>query len=193
VTYLLRGARDDWTAMEAAGMGDERSQLTDDGRGALFDDWYRAQYPRVVRVLAVVGGDLEVASDAAAEAFARALAQWDRVSAMASPSGWTYTVALNLLRRRQRRARLEHLVGLLPPPPPPVAEDHLFLWAAVRSLPPRQRTAIVLHYVGDLPQDQVAKIMGVALGTVAATLHAARSKLRALLDDQDNDGMTTHD
>lgn len=173
-------------------MSDERSQLTDDGREARFDAWYRSQYPRVVRVLTVVGGDFDVASDAAAEAFARTLAQWERVSAMASPSGWTYTVALNLLRRRQRRARLERLVALSPLPPPPVAEDCLYLWAAVRLLPPRQRTAIVLHYVGDLPQEQVAKIMGVAPGTVAATLHAARGKLRALLDDQDLDGMTTH-
>jgi len=179
--------------MDAAGTSDERTQLTDDGRGALFDAWYRSQYPRVVRVLTVVGGDFEAASDAAAEAFARALSQWDRVSAMSSPSGWTYAVALNLLRRRQRRARLERLAALGPLPPPPVAEDHLYLWEAVRSLPPRQRTAIVLHYVADLPQEQVAKIMGVAPGTVAATLHAARGKLRALLDDQDNDGMTTHD
>jgi RNA polymerase sigma factor (sigma-70 family) len=117
-------------------------------------------------VLTVVGGDFEVASDAAAEAFARALAQWDRVSAMSSPSGWTYTVALNLLRRRQRRARLERLIALDPLPPPPVAEDYLHLWAAVRSLPPRQRTAIVLRYVADLPQEQVAPCMPPAASSV---------------------------
>jgi RNA polymerase sigma-70 factor, ECF subfamily len=173
-------------------MSDKRSQLTDDGHETRFDAWYRSQYPRVVRVLTVVGGDFDIAADAAAEAFARAFAQWERVSEMSSPSGWTYTVALNLLRSRQRRARLERLMALSPPPPPPVAEDYLYLWAAVRSLPPRQRTAIVLRYVGDLPQEQVARIMGIAPGTVAATLHAARGKLRALLDDRDIDGMTTH-
>jgi hypothetical protein len=34
--------------MDAAGTGDERSRLTDDGREAPFDAWYRSQYPRVV-------------------------------------------------------------------------------------------------------------------------------------------------
>jgi RNA polymerase sigma-70 factor, ECF subfamily len=173
--------------MDAAETSDERSQLRQAATSRPFEAWYRSQYPHVVRVLTVVGGDLEVASDAAAEAFTRALARWNRVSAMTSPSGWTYTVALNVLRRRQRQARLERLVAQRPMPSAPVPEEYLYLWEAVRSLPPRQRTAIMLHYAGDLPQEQVAKIMGVAPGTVAATLHAARSKLKALLDDHVTD------
>ncbi|MGO8871827.1 MAG: sigma-70 family RNA polymerase sigma factor [Acidimicrobiales bacterium] len=152
-----------------------------------FEAWYKAAYPQLVRVLTVVGGDRELAADAAAEAFACALARWSRVSMMASPSGWTYTVALNDLRRRQRRARLERLVHLRPPPRP-VDDDHLEVWEAIRALPLRQRTAIVLHYVVDLPQEEVAEAMGVTAGTVAATLHAARSALRTLLSTVDIDG-----
>jgi DNA-directed RNA polymerase specialized sigma24 family protein len=174
--------------MNAADTSDERAHFGTAVAGEPFEAWYRSQYPHVVRVLAVVGGDVDVACDAAAEAFTRALAQWSRVSAMESPSGWAYTVALNVLRRRQRRARLERLLAQRPPAPPPVPGDHLYLWDAVRSLPPRQRTAIMLHYAGDLPQAEVAKIMGIAPGTVAATLHAARGKLRSLLDDRDTDG-----
>ena len=77
-----------------------------------------------------------------------------------------------------------------PPPPPPVPEDRLYLWDAVRSLPPRQRTAIVLHYVADMSQEQVAGVMGIAPGTVAATLHAARDTLREKLraSESDEDG-----
>jgi RNA polymerase sigma factor (sigma-70 family) len=174
--------------MDAAGTSDEGSLVRTAAADGTFDTWYRNQYPHLVRVLTVVSGDLEIASDAAAEAFTRALAQWSRVGAMTSPSGWAYTVALNVLRRRQRRAHLERLVAQRPPAPPPVPQDYLYLWEAVRSLPPRQRTAIMLHYVGDLPQEQVAKIMGIAPGTVAATLSAARSKLRSVLDDQGTDG-----
>ena len=52
------------------------------------------------------------------------------------------------------------------------------LWDALSRLPRRERTAVVLHYFVDLPQHDVAHMMGVAPGTVAAMLHAARKKLR---------------
>ncbi len=174
--------------MDDAGTGDERSRVGSAGGLTSFEAWYRGEYPNMVRVLTLVSGDAEIAADAAAEAFTRALANWDRVAAMASPAGWAYTVALNVLRRRQQRARIEQLIARREPPPPPVPEDRLYLWEAVRSLPPRQRTAIVLHYVADMPQDQVAKVMGVAPGTVAATLHAARDSLRDKLNGSDSDG-----
>jgi predicted RNA polymerase sigma factor len=57
-----------------------------------------------------VSGDPDTASEAADEAFARALAQWNRVGAMDSPTGWTYRVALNQLRRRLRRKQQERLL-----------------------------------------------------------------------------------
>jgi RNA polymerase sigma-70 factor, ECF subfamily len=175
--------------MDGPGQGPEGVPVTTASGVTAFETWYRTQYPLVVRVLAIVGGDLETASDAAAEAFTRALAQWARVSVMSSPSGWTYAVALNVLRRRQRRASIERLIMQRPPPAAPVPGDYLYLWEAVRSLPTRQRAAVVLHYVADLPQAEVAKIMGVAPGTVAATLHAAKARLRAALDAKDTDGL----
>jgi RNA polymerase sigma factor (sigma-70 family) len=168
--------------MDVAGKHGEGVDASAAAAAPPFDAWYRTQYRQLVRVLAVVGGDREVALEAAAEAFARALVQWGRVATMASPSGWTYRVALNVLRRCQRLARIERLVPRHPPPPQAIPDDYVDLWEAVRSLPARQRTAIVLHYVVDLPQAEVASIMGVAPGTVAATLHAARHRLRTLLD-----------
>lgn len=173
--------------MDVAGQDDESVETRAAPDAPLFEAWYRTQYAQLVRVLAVVGGDRDAASEAAAEAFARALIAWDRVSAMASPSGWTYKVALHVLRRRQRRARIERLVALPPPPPLTIPDEHVDLWEAVRALPLRQRTAIALHYVVDLPQAEVASIMGVAPGTVAATLHAARHRLRTMLDTDDLD------
>ena len=59
-----------------------------------FDDWYRTEWPRLVASLAMACGDRE-------------LARWPRVSRMASPGGWTYRVAVNLLRRRHGRADAE--------------------------------------------------------------------------------------
>ena len=67
-----------------------------------FEGWYRPEHPRLLTAMVVVCGDLEVARDVTAEAFTRALERWGRVEAMDNPAGWTYTVALNLARRRWR-------------------------------------------------------------------------------------------
>jgi hypothetical protein len=72
-----------------------------------FEAWYRAEHPRLIAALFVVSGDADVAQEATDEAFARALARWPRVGAMASPGAWTYRVALNVLRRTFRRRRIE--------------------------------------------------------------------------------------
>lgn len=54
--------------------------------------------------------------EATDEAFARAYIDWGRVRQMEARNGWTYQVALNVLRRRARRARMERV--LLSPAPP---------------------------------------------------------------------------
>jgi RNA polymerase sigma factor (sigma-70 family) len=58
---------------------------------------------------------------------------------------------------------------------------HPELWAAVRALPDRQRTAIVLRYLGDLPEADIAAAMGIARGTVSSTLADARRNLEVAL------------
>lgn len=129
-----------------------------------FDQWYRAEHARVLGLLTVVAGDTDLAREATAEAFTRALERWDRVGGMAAPSAWTYRVGVNLLRRRAQRAALER--RLLPHAPTPTAPPAVDweLWEAVRALPVRQRTAVALPYVCDLPQDEIAAVMGIAIG-----------------------------
>lgn len=155
------------------------------GGEAAFEAWYQGEHRRLVNVLAVVAGDVEVARDVADEACARCLERWDGARRPADPSAWTYRVAVNLLRRRWRRHRHERaLAATLGPPatvelPAPAVE----LWRAVAGLPERARLAVVLRYVGGLTEPEVARAMGVAPGTVAATLARARRQLAAVLDD----------
>src|SRR5262249_14974877 len=144
-----------------------------------FGDWYRSEHARLLAAMTVMCADRETASDLTAEAFARAFAAWKRVANMESPTGWTYRVAVNLMRRRARRAALEtrvlHRVAdrthFVP------ASDAVEIWDAVRALPPRERTAIALRYAAGLPEVEVAKAMGVAPGTASAALTSARRKL----------------
>jgi RNA polymerase sigma-70 factor (ECF subfamily) len=166
---------------------------TDGAAGtAEFEAWYRGEHPRMVAALTVACGNRDVAADASAEAFARAFAAWKRVSQMDAPGGWTYRVAVNVLRRRGRRAALEaRLLRRLPPAPPPMpAERAVEVWDAVRALPARERLAIALRYAAGLSESDVGDAMGVAVGTASATLVSARRKLAiALADDrEDQDG-----
>jgi len=72
-----------------------------------------------------------------------------------------------------------------PVPPPQVASE---VWDAMALLPFRQRQALALRYLLGMTQAEVADAMGVAPGTAAATLHAARRNLagRLRLDDTDD-------
>lgn len=149
-----------------------------------FSVWYGSEYTRMVAALTALTGDGELARDVAGEAFARALARWERVRIMDSPAGWTYRVAVNLLRRRHRRSLRERELhrALARDDPASVDQDsRLDLVAALGRLSPRARLAVVLRYVADLTEADVAAVMGVAPGTVASTLSTARARLAAAL------------
>jgi RNA polymerase sigma-70 factor (ECF subfamily) len=147
-----------------------------------FETWYRDEHPRLLGALTVVAGSGDIAADATAEAFVRAFERWDRVSEMASPGGWLYRVALNIVRRRARRLALEHeLLRRTRPTEEPPAMVQPEVWEAVRDLPRQQRVAIALRYVLDLPEADVAELMGVTRGSASATLTTARRRLAGVL------------
>lgn len=149
-----------------------------------FEPWYRGQHPRLVTAVVLVCGDVHEAAEIADEAFARALARWDRVSRMGSPSGWTYRVAMNLVRRRARRRALERRLLARPSPSPSVPPPALEAWDAVHRLPPRQREAVILRYVGDLTEQEIARVMGVRRSTVSSALADAHRNLRRIYGEE---------
>jgi RNA polymerase sigma-70 factor (ECF subfamily) len=151
-----------------------------------FASFYEAEREPMARTLLVIGGDAEAARDAVAEAFSRAYERWPRVAAMASPMGWVYQVALNELRRRMRRRAHEgRLLRRTHVDPVPPAEVDPELWAAVAALPLRQREAIVLRYVGDLTEREVATVLGISEGAASHALTAARRRLADELTDRE--------
>lgn len=144
-----------------------------------FESWYAQEYPRLLTALALVAGNRDQAEEAAAEAFARCLERWNQPNAPSNPSAWTYTVGVNLLRRRwgRRRRESDYVQSLAPPPALEADPPSVELWRAVAALPPRERLAVVLRYLGGLTEREVATAMKVAPGTVAATLSRARADL----------------
>ena len=153
-----------------------------------FEDFFTANYGAVVQALRIAVGDAARAEEAAQEAFARAWARWRRVRAMDRPVAWVYVVALNVERKRWRRAGelLVEPFEVACDPTEQAARD-FDLRAAVKRLPERQRAAIALRYLADLPVADVARAMGCADGTVKATVHQALRSLRISLEDARED------
>lgn len=168
-------------------------KMVDDARPAdralSFDAFFRAEHQRLAALATALCGDREAGRDVAQEALARTYQEWDRVSQFERPGGWTRRVVVNLARdhgrhlavRRRRLPELAHRIA------GDGTADHAPLdaemWAAVATLPERQRTAVALFYIGDRSISEVAEVMGVHEGTVKTTLHKARSQLRRLLEE----------
>ncbi len=153
-----------------------------------FDAFFRGEYPRLVAVGTALCGDREAARDMAQEALLRAYRAWPAVGAMERPGAWCRRVLVNLAIDRGRRSGREQraLARIGTTDEAPAASDDDRFWPAVRALPERQRAAVVLYYVEDQPIDVIAEVLGIATGTVKASLHAARTSLAARLSAEES-------
>jgi len=133
-----------------------------------FDDEFEHLWGRAYGVAYVVLGDRGESEDIAQETLARALVRWKKVSAYAEP--WVVRVAGNLaidrVRKRQRTRGVptEHV--------PAVDAQRVDLQRALIALSPKQREVVILRYLVDLPEVEVAETLGCSVGTVKT--HASR-------------------
>jgi RNA polymerase sigma factor (sigma-70 family) len=92
------------------------------------------------------------------------------------------TIVTTAISWRRRRSFHERPVPAIPEQSHADRTDALatqdLLWAQVRSLPPRQRAALVLRYYEDLSESDTAQLMGCAVGTVKSHVSAGLSRLR---------------
>ncbi|NEN77358.1 sigma-70 family RNA polymerase sigma factor [Nocardioides zeae] len=104
------------------------------------------------------------------------------------------------LRSRSRGAdhittsrRRAHLTALLPratrdspttESPHDLQVERLHLQELLQQLPPRQRQAVVLRYLEDLPVERVAELMSIRPGTVKSNAHDGRRALHLLIEAQ---------
>jgi RNA polymerase sigma-70 factor (ECF subfamily) len=163
------------------GLGTRAETEADSAFGWLFRD----EYPAIVRTAYLMLGDRSAAEDVAQEAFIRLYARWRRISRYERPGAWVRRVAIRLASRARRR---------IPPaqpsadhPAPTAAPADLDLQRAILALPANQRAAVVLHYLEDLPVEEVAELMGVAPATARVHLHRARRRLATLLGEETED------
>jgi RNA polymerase sigma-70 factor (ECF subfamily) len=144
-----------------------------------FDDFYRQEFPAMVLLAStLVGGSAE---DVAQEAMIRAHDRWDTVSAYDNPGTWVRRVTINLAtsRLRRRATRIRKASRLLDGIPTVTWETRLDddLLDALATLPRKQRTAVVLHYLEDRSVKQIADILNCAPSTAKVHLHRGRQAL----------------
>ena len=140
---------------------------------------------RLLGLSILLTGRREIAEDLVQDAFVRLAPKMDALDADAV---WPYLrrIAVNLWKNRLRRLALEtRHRGVEPVTAPDPDPDRAAVWVAVQSLPPRQRTTVVLRFYEDLTEAETARVMGCAVGTVKSQTAKALAKLERELEDAD--------
>ena len=137
-----------------------------------FREFFAAEFGRLRGLGYLLTGDWAQAEELAQDALVRTYWAWSRVRRHQRPAAYARKVLVNRHRSLLRRAVLEarHARGGRPEEAhqPDLGEDGLVLWAAVRRLPARQRTVLVLRYHEDLPEAEGVRLRAGRPGAVAA-------------------------
>jgi RNA polymerase sigma factor (sigma-70 family) len=134
---------------------------------------YRTSYLGLVRLAVLVGADRTVAEDLVQDAFVAAHRTWDGVR---DPLAYLRRAVVNRCHSWGRRQTLERDRRPAPAPDTTLGADEL--WDALATLPDRQRTAIVARFYLDLPEPDIADLLGCRPGTVRTAIHRGLTTLR---------------
>jgi RNA polymerase sigma factor (sigma-70 family) len=149
--------------------------------GLDFDSLFRALYPPAYSVALRILGDPQDAEDAASEAMARAAASWRRIQSLEYQRAWVLRVTANVSVDMIRRRRTVSVATLDTPGLPIQCDDRVMVAAALAKLPRRQREVLVLRYLVDMTETDVARHLRISPGTVKAHSHRGLAALRAQL------------
>ncbi len=159
-----------------------------------FDQFVSLRTEGLLRLAYLLCGDAHTAEDLVQEALLRCHRRWEKVARIASPEAYARRVVINQHLSWRRRLSSTELV---------IQPDHLpqrqsatdvqetfadrdLTWRAIQQLPARQRTVLVLRYYEDLPDADIADLLGSPVGTVRSLAARAIARLRTqpeLADD----------
>jgi RNA polymerase sigma-70 factor (sigma-E family) len=131
-------------------------------------------------------GDHQLAQDLLQESLIRTYIAWPRLRDVSKAEAYTRrTIVTTAISWRRRRSFHERPMDLLPdtamPDPGEGVTTRTSMVAQLRTLPPRQRAAIVLRYYKDLSEAQTAEIMGCSVGAVKSHASTGLGRLRGRL------------
>jgi len=145
---------------------------------------YRARFDSFVRVAAGICRDAEAGRDAVQSAFVAAVRSRRSFRGSGTLEAWVWQIVVNEARRNARRDQGVSLEadGLTPAANGDAGADPLGVRRWIATLPPRQREVVFLRYFADLDYRTIARVLGLAPGTVSATLSTAHRALRTRLE-----------
>jgi RNA polymerase sigma-70 factor (sigma-E family) len=149
-----------------------------------YEEFVRAQLPRLLRYATMLTGEREQAADLVQDVLVKVYRRWSRISDADHPERYVLRMTTNGYRswRRSTAARLVTSADLPDEVrPDDFAADHALredMWQRLARLPRRQRAVVVLRYYEQLADDEIADLLGCAQATVRAHAHRALTTLR---------------
>ncbi|MCM4084257.1 SigE family RNA polymerase sigma factor [Paractinoplanes hotanensis] len=168
------------------------------GSGADFEAYVASRWRPLVRVAYLMTGDWNTAEDLVQAALERCLRHWSRVVADGAEDAYVRRTMVNLHINAIRRQRVRELLTFQVPDRAG-ADDHRRvddrdqLYRALRRLPARTRTAVVLRHYEGLSEDATATAMSCSVGNVKRLTADGLRTLRGYLRIQMADVRTASD
>jgi RNA polymerase sigma-70 factor (sigma-E family) len=162
-------------------------QRPTEGLDADFAAFVRRRARHHLRTAVLLTGDWHTAEDLVQTCLVKLYRVWPRLDTRMDPDGYLRRMLINTHRSWWRvRWRREAPVASIPDRAGAAdGQDLHALGETVRqalaALPARQRAALVLRFLEDLPEAQVADLLGCSVGTVKTHTHRGISRLRQLL------------
>jgi RNA polymerase sigma factor (sigma-70 family) len=150
-----------------------------------FEEFFEAERDGLFGALVLIAGDRHEAEEVTQDAFLALWERWERVSAMENPAGYLYRTAMNVFRRRRRRAALaiRRAVGLFHTDDPFAAADaREVVVRALGGLSPRQRAALVLTELLEFTSEEAGRAMGIKPVTVRVLASQGRAAMKQSLE-----------
>lgn len=145
------------------------------------------EYLPLCRVATLIVRDPGLGEEVVQEAFTRALLRWGRISRYDRPGAWLRLVTVRLAVRSAEKRRPIRSAAHIPDQSQIDTHPDPDLAAAIAELSPVERAVIVLHYLCDLPVEEVATAMRSKPATTRVRLHRARAKLADALTQEGED------
>ena len=152
-----------------------------------FTRFVEDHWSALIAIGIAVSGSRQEAEDLVQNALAGAYPRWDTLRPDDALAYLRRSIVNGNVSRWRRHRRL---VAVADVPDRPSddgtasTETHLTLMPLVRGLPPRQRAVVVLRYLCDLSDHDIAQTLGIAAGTVRSQALRALTALRAAADSQ---------
>ncbi|WP_350279473.1 SigE family RNA polymerase sigma factor [Kribbella sp. HUAS MG21] len=160
--------------------------------GLSFEELVRASERRLLRLGLMLTGSVHSAEDLVQTVFARAHRRWSRIIELDHPEAYLRTMVVNEFLGWRRLLKSRE-IALAEPAEEPSGEDigarqaqRDAAWRLLARLPRQQRAVLVLRYYEDLPDVEIAELLGIAPGTVRSNATRGLAALRATLSAEEN-------